>query len=81
MDDARKQTYRNQAEHVIKGLKKRNMTGVYFDRPEDAVEAVCDMIPDGVLVGLGGSETILQTGLVEALRKKTSSFWTATRMA
>ena len=27
------------------------------------------MIPPGSLVGLGGSETILESGLVDALRK------------
>jgi hypothetical protein len=45
------------------------MTGIYFDCRRDAVDAICKMIPDGALVGLGGSETILETGLVEALRR------------
>ena len=69
MDTAKKQTYQNQSEQIIKALKKRNMIGVYFDTYEEAVDAICHMIPDGALVGLGGSETIIETGLVEALRK------------
>ena len=63
-------TYRNQAKHIIKNFKKRNIAGSYYDRHEAAVEAICQMIPDGILIGLGGSETITETGLVEALRKK-----------
>jgi hypothetical protein len=70
MDSAKKQTYQNQSEQIIKALKKRNMNGIYFDTNEEAVEAICGMIPDGSLVGLGGSKTIIETGLVKALRKK-----------
>ena len=69
MDAAKKQTHRNQAEHIIKAMKKRNINGVYFENSEEAVQAVCKMIPDNALVGLGGSETIHETGLVDALRK------------
>ena len=69
MDQAKKQTYRNQAEQIIKAMKKRNINGIYFDESAEAVKAVCDMIPKESLVGLGGSETIIETGLVDALRK------------
>lgn len=67
--DAKQMTYRNQAERIIRHLRKRGMEGMYFDRGEDAVDAIRKMIPDGCLVGLGGSETIIETGLVDALRK------------
>jgi len=67
--DARTTTYRNQAGRIIAGLERRNMRGIYFESSREAVGAVCGMIPEGSLVGLGGSETILQTGLVDALRK------------
>ncbi|MFH1161083.1 MAG: lactate utilization protein [bacterium] len=65
----RKEIYRKQAEHIIKNLRKRNMDGMYFDTAAEAVEAICTRIPAGAQVGLGGSETILETGLLEALRK------------
>jgi L-lactate utilization protein LutB len=61
--------YRQKAERVIKKMKKRNFEGFYFDCAEEAVEVIRRRIPEGSLVGLGGSETILETGLVEALRK------------
>lgn len=61
--------YKNQAEQIIKNLKRRNMTGIYCEKSEIAVREICAKIPDGALVGLGGSETIIESGLVDALRK------------
>jgi len=65
-----KAIYRSQAEEIIKNLKKRNMDGVYFEKTEQAVASILMEIPDGVLVGLGGSESIIESGLVDALRKR-----------
>jgi len=62
-------TYKNQAEQIIKNLEKRNMNGLYCETSQEAVKAICGMIPENVLVGLGGSMTIIETGLVDALRK------------
>ncbi|MBN1221824.1 MAG: lactate utilization protein [Candidatus Aminicenantes bacterium] len=67
--DPIKETFKNQAEQIIKSLKKRNINGVYYENGREAVEAVCKLIPDGALVGLGGSMTIIETGLIDALRK------------
>jgi hypothetical protein len=58
-----------QAEQVIKNLKNRGIDGVYCPTSVQAVEAICRMVPAGSLVGLGGSETVLETGLIDALRK------------
>jgi hypothetical protein len=65
-----KAMYRSQAEEIIKNLKKRNMDGAYFEKTELAVASILLEIPDGVLVGLGGSESIIESGLVDALRKR-----------
>ncbi len=65
-----KAIYRSQAEEIIKNLKKRNMEGAYFEKTEQAVASILMEIPDGVLVGLGGSESIIESGLVDALRKR-----------
>ena len=62
--------YRKQAEQIIGHLQRQGMDGFYFDNSTSAVEAVCDMIPKGSIVGLGGSVTVIQTGLIEALRKQ-----------
>jgi hypothetical protein len=62
--------YKAQAEEIIKNLKRRNMAGTYFEKAEQAVAAILNLIPDGSLVGLGGSESIIESGLVDGLRKK-----------
>lgn len=62
--------YKEKAAKIIENLKKRNMDGIYCESSKQAVDKILDMIPDGALVGLGGSETIIESGLVDALRKK-----------
>lgn len=61
--------YRAKALKVIENLKKRNMDGIYCENSGQAVAEIIKMIPHGSLVGLGGSETIIESGLVEGLRK------------
>lgn len=68
--DGNKAIYKSQAEEIIKNLKKRNMDGAYFEKAGQAVASILMEIPDGVLVGLGGSESIIESGLVDALRKR-----------
>jgi hypothetical protein len=65
-----KAIYKSQAEEIIKNLNKRNMDGIYFEKTEQAVASILSEIPEGVLVGLGGSESIIESGLVDGLRKK-----------
>lgn len=62
------ETYRKQAGRVIQNLKKRNLNGVYCGDSREAVKAVCEMIPAKSLVAMGGSVTIVESGLVEVLR-------------
>lgn len=61
---------RNQllAEKVIKGLKSRNMEGFYVETGKDALKLALSMIPQGSVVGWGGSATIEEIGLKEAIR-------------
>jgi hypothetical protein len=66
---ARKGMYRVRARKVIEGMKKRNFEGLFFETMGAAVNEICDRIPDNCLVGLGGSETIVEVGLVDALRR------------
>jgi len=65
----KKAIYRKKAEYVIEGLRERNMNGMYCATKEEAVETICSMIPAGSLVGLGGSVTVVESGLIDALRK------------
>ena len=66
----REDVYRKMAEHVIEGLKKRNMEGIYCENGEEAARAVADMIGPGDLVSWGGSATISGLGILDLLREK-----------
>ncbi len=61
---------KSRAEEIIRHLKKRNMDGSYFEKIDQAVASILAEIPDGVLVGLGGSESIIESGLLDALRER-----------
>ena len=61
--------FRKKAEVVVENLKRRSMGAAYVRTGKEAVEAICKMIPDGSVVALGGSVTIMQIGLLDALRR------------
>ena len=67
--DHMKGCWRLQAETIIKSFKKRGIDGVYCASSSEAVAEICRMIPASSLVGLGGSETVMETGLIDALRR------------
>jgi hypothetical protein len=55
---------------VCEGLKKRNMNGIFVKNREEACNLIIDMIPKGAVVGLGGSITIIESGLLDRLREE-----------
>ena len=61
--------HRKRAHEVIKNLEKRQIKGFYFDSVEKGIEQVADLIPRGSTVGLAGSTTVIESGLIERLRK------------
>ncbi|MBN2245306.1 MAG: lactate utilization protein [Candidatus Aminicenantes bacterium] len=61
--------YREKEQKVIENLKKRNMNGIYCENSAQGVAEIVKMIPQNSLVGLGGSESIMESGLIEELRK------------
>jgi hypothetical protein len=60
--------FQRKSEHVIENLKKRNINALYCRSAKDAIEQICRLIPRGASVTLGGSVTIMQSGLLEVLR-------------
>ncbi len=66
-----KQTaYKNQANTIIKGLKKRNMTGYYCNSSSEAVKLANSLIEDNKIVTWGGSMTINDIGLTDSLKTR-----------
>ncbi|MCQ2467856.1 MAG: lactate utilization protein [Clostridia bacterium] len=55
------------ANTVIQGLKSRNMTGYYAKTKEEALKIALDLIPEGSSVTMGGSMSVAEIGLKDAL--------------
>ena len=43
------------AEHVIKGLQSRNMSGYYAKNKEEALKTALELIPKGSSISMGGA--------------------------
>ena len=56
------------AQKVIKGLKSRNMTGYYVQTQEEALKLALSLIPEGSTVTMGGGMSVIEIGLVDALK-------------
>lgn len=62
------------AQKVTGELGKRNMEGTYCKTKEDALKKVLEMIPKESLASCGGSATLNEIGLKDALRTKGYNF-------
>ena len=67
--DHRRESRQRQAATLIKNLAKRGLEGVFVETAAEAVEEICAAVPAGAVVGLGGSETLIESGLLDALRR------------
>lgn len=56
------------AKTIIKELEKRNMEGYFCADSKEAVEKVLSLIPEGSTISWGGSETIKECGLMDAIK-------------
>lgn len=59
-----------QAQTIIKALEKRNMTAVYCESIEACREKVLELIPEGSVISWGGSVSIHECGIPEALKSQ-----------
>lgn len=67
-----KQTfYQAQAGTIIQNLKKRRMEGYYCPTKEDAVKLAMSLTAAGTTVSFGGSMTLSETGILDALKNRT----------
>lgn len=65
-----KQSNANAAATIIKGLKKRNMEGYFCETSQDAVEKALSLMPEGSVISWGGSMSISECGLMDAIKEK-----------
>lgn len=60
--------YENVATTIIKNLEKRQMEGYYCATGEEAVKKALELMPEGSSIGWGGSMTLSESGLMDAIR-------------
>lgn len=63
----KKNTYELTAKGIIENLAKRNMEGFYCKDSAELVEKVISLMEEGSVVSWGGSETLKECGLMEAI--------------
>ncbi|MCI2049515.1 MAG: lactate utilization protein [Lachnospiraceae bacterium] len=61
-------SYKILAEQIIQKLKERNMDGAYFATAEQCKNEILQEIPQGASVTWGGSVTITDMGLIDAVK-------------
>lgn len=67
--------YEKLLEKLIPELKKRNINSIYCKDRDEAQRAVLDMIPSGSTVHTGGSVTLKQCGINDALAKGSYDYY------
>lgn len=61
--------FQSAAESIIKNLEKRNIEGYFFETGAECVKAITDLIEEDSQISWGGSESIKECGLLDALKK------------
>ena len=67
MNENRVKRNRLLGDRVIRGLESRNMEGYYAETKEEALKKALELIPEGSSLSWGGSMTIAEIGLKEAV--------------
>ena len=60
--------YENVANTIIKNLGKRQIEGFYCENSTSAVKKALEIIPQNSSIAWGGSMTLLETGLMDAIK-------------
>ena len=60
--------YENVANTIIKNMEKRQIEGYYCPDKESALKKALELIPKGSSIGWGGSVTLSETGLMDAIQ-------------
>lgn len=65
-----KQSNANAAATIISHLKKRNMEGYFCETSAEAVEKALSLMPEGSVISWGGSMSIGECGLMDAIKER-----------
>jgi len=64
----KQQYYENIANTIIKNFKKRQIEGYYCPNKACALQKALELIPKGSSISWGGSMTLIETGLLDAIQ-------------
>lgn len=64
----RQLAFRAASEGIIKELKKRNMEGYFYEDSASCVNAIMEMMEEGSVISWGGSESVKECGLMDAVK-------------
>ena len=53
---------------IIPKLASRNMEGYFFENSASCVSAITDLVENGSIISWGGSESIKECGLMDAIK-------------
>lgn len=70
MMEAREWHEKISIDNTLSALERNGFDVEYYSSSEEAIAGVLGMVPDGAVVGLGGSVTLREMGLVEALEAR-----------
>ena len=65
---AKQLAYKALGNTMIKNFQKRNIDAFYCETSADAVSLAMELMADGGTVGMGGTETVRETGLLDAVK-------------
>ena len=68
---------RNEAlgKRVVKALESRNMEAYYAGTKEEAVKKALELIPEGSSINMGGSMSVREVGLLDAVSSGNYEFY------
>ncbi|MEE8886771.1 MAG: lactate utilization protein [Eubacteriales bacterium] len=70
----KQENYRHLGETMIKKFAARNIQAYYVDSSEEAKKKVLELMPEGSSVSYGGSMTLVDTGILDAVKKGNYEF-------
>ena len=68
MDKNKEKYYENVANTIIKNFNKRQIEGYYCPNKKSALEKALELMPKGSSIGWGGSMTLIEIGLIDAIK-------------
>ena len=73
--DVRKMRNEALGKRVVKALESRNMEAYYVETKEEAVKKALELIPEGSTVNMGGSASVREVGLIDAVCSGNYTFY------